>query len=432
MGVVGRGRGVRVDRDFPRRRSTRPNRTRSGRRGRHRQDDPVASVCRRRRTALRQRADLPRRRGRGVAVVRGTLRAIDSSAPELIGEVAGTSATSVASGAPARGGGSRDPGRARNRPRGSRRASLGGGARAVCARHRRSPVARPRLRRRSPGGLAPSTGRADRAADHREGARGRTSPDRSRTLLSDDTSSPSLSGSPELGRPAPSSTRAAGARARSFGTADRARSDRRKPALRARRGAGCRTTAPTCVPVSHSPCRAALANLLGRRLSRLSSETRGVLLVVALAGRPTIELIAAAHGDPAGALAALAEAGEAGVVERTSTRVRFTHPLFASVLHDQSSPDLRTAVHRALARGRWLTWRSGLGISRSPPTPPTPQSPPRWLQLPSTPRPAVLPRRERSCTSWLASSRLTIRRWRAVVAYERPHSIAWRGTGSGR
>ena len=174
-----------------------------------------------------------------------------------------------------------------------------------------------------------------------------------------------------------------------------------------------------------------LANLLGRRLRSPVLGARDVLLVVALAGRPTVELIAAAHGDPAGTLAALDEAGEAGVVERTSTRFRFTHPLFASVLQDQSSPDRRTAVHRTLARTVADPEERARHLTQSTDGPDA-SSPPRWLQLPSTPPPAVLPRRERSCTSWLASSRLATRRWHAVVAYKRPHSIAWRGTGSGR
>ena len=97
------------------------------------------------------------------------------------------------------------------------------------------------------------------------------------------------------------------------------------------------------------PVPTSLANLLGRRLARLSSDTRSVLLIVALAGRPTIELIAAAQGDPEAARSALDEAVGAGVVEREGSRVRFTHPLFASVLHDQAPSELRTEVHRALA-----------------------------------------------------------------------------------
>ena len=45
------------------------------------------------------------------------------------------------------------------------------------------------------------------------------------------------------------------------------------------------------------PVPSNLAQLLRMRLARLSTETREVLLTTALAGRPTIEVISAAHGD---------------------------------------------------------------------------------------------------------------------------------------
>ena len=74
-----------------------------------------------------------------------------------------------------------------------------------------------------------------------------------------------------------------------------------------------------------------------------------MLLLVALAARPTFELIAAAHGDGEATLMALGAAADAGLVERTGIRVRFVHPLFASVLHDAASSAMRVRVHRALA-----------------------------------------------------------------------------------
>ncbi len=97
------------------------------------------------------------------------------------------------------------------------------------------------------------------------------------------------------------------------------------------------------------PVPSSLSNLLGERLARLSSETSDVLLIVALAARPTVDLIAAAHGDRERTLVALDESADAGIVERAGGRVRFVHPLFASVLYDRASTRRRVAVHRALA-----------------------------------------------------------------------------------
>ena len=78
-----------------------------------------------------------------------------------------------------------------------------------------------------------------------------------------------------------------------------------------------------------------LAQLLRMRLARLSTETLKVLLIAALAGRPTIEVISAAHGDANAVLVAIDEAVQAGVVEFSGGRVRLSHPLLASVLYEQ-------------------------------------------------------------------------------------------------
>ena len=99
------------------------------------------------------------------------------------------------------------------------------------------------------------------------------------------------------------------------------------------------------------PVPGELGKLLGVRLDRLSVETREVLLSVALAARPTIELIAAAHRDAEAAIAALDEALAEGVVTLADGRVRFTHPLFASVLHERHRPSGAEAAQRA-GRGR--------------------------------------------------------------------------------
>ncbi len=102
---------------------------------------------------------------------------------------------------------------------------------------------------------------------------------------------------------------------------------------------------------SQGPLRVpgSLSTLLGARLDRLPAQARQVLLVVALAGRPTAELVASAHGDRSEALAGLELAAHAGVVVLEGPRVRFSHPLFGSVCHEEAPLWRRQAVHRALA-----------------------------------------------------------------------------------
>jgi DNA-binding CsgD family transcriptional regulator len=103
-----------------------------------------------------------------------------------------------------------------------------------------------------------------------------------------------------------------------------------------------RPTAVVRVPAS-------LQMLLGHRLSRLPTDTGDVLLVVAASARPTVELLAAAHGDKDRVVDALDAAVTEGVIEVDDTRVRFSHPLHASVCYQQAPAWKRRAVHRALA-----------------------------------------------------------------------------------
>ncbi len=97
------------------------------------------------------------------------------------------------------------------------------------------------------------------------------------------------------------------------------------------------------------PVPGSLSTLLGARVDGLPACVRKVLLVVALAGRPTAGLVASAHGDRGEALAALELAAGEGVVVLDGPRVRFGHPLFASVCHERAPIWRRQAVHRALA-----------------------------------------------------------------------------------
>jgi hypothetical protein len=97
------------------------------------------------------------------------------------------------------------------------------------------------------------------------------------------------------------------------------------------------------------PVPDSLGRLLGKRLERLPRVTREVLLVAALAGRPTADVVARAYGEREQALAALELAAREGVVVLEGSRVRFRHPLFGSVCHEAAPVWRRQAVHRSLA-----------------------------------------------------------------------------------
>jgi DNA-binding CsgD family transcriptional regulator len=105
-----------------------------------------------------------------------------------------------------------------------------------------------------------------------------------------------------------------------------------------------RPVAGRTLPVSES-----LHELLDGRLARLPTETGDVVLFAAALARPTIELVSAAHGDPASVLEALPSATQAGVLELDESRIRFSHPLLASICYEQAPPWKRRAIHGALA-----------------------------------------------------------------------------------
>src|SRR5262249_46468382 len=92
-----------------------------------------------------------------------------------------------------------------------------------------------------------------------------------------------------------------------------------------------------------------LHELLGGRLARLPVETGDVLLLVAALARPTLELVAQAHGARQGVIDALDTAVREGVVAFDASRLRFAHPLLASICYEQAPLWKRRAVHRALA-----------------------------------------------------------------------------------
>src|SRR5215207_1936984 len=92
-----------------------------------------------------------------------------------------------------------------------------------------------------------------------------------------------------------------------------------------------------------------LTELLAGRLGRLASWTRELLLAVATSPRSTVEVLEAAFGDRTRVHEGLERATRAGVLELEGSRVRFAHPLLASVCYQSAPLWRRRAVHRLLA-----------------------------------------------------------------------------------
>jgi DNA-binding CsgD family transcriptional regulator len=93
-----------------------------------------------------------------------------------------------------------------------------------------------------------------------------------------------------------------------------------------------------------------LARLLRSRILLLSDEARDLLLIVAAAGRPTMELVRRLASSPDVAEAALREAERHELIQTIADRVRFAHPLLGSTLYADAGLDRRRSVHLRLAR----------------------------------------------------------------------------------
>jgi len=97
------------------------------------------------------------------------------------------------------------------------------------------------------------------------------------------------------------------------------------------------------------PVPESLSALVRDRLADLSSGDREILLHVAAMARP--DRVSVRRGTPArpNADIALRRAADAGVIVFDGDRLRFTHPLLASVLYTEASPSVRRRIHRRLA-----------------------------------------------------------------------------------
>lgn len=97
------------------------------------------------------------------------------------------------------------------------------------------------------------------------------------------------------------------------------------------------------------PVPADLRVLVTERLRGLAPQTREALLLTAALAQPTVTAVAAAVGDAIQAARCLQEAVAAGVLEADGERVRFTHPLIASIPYADLSLAARRALHERLA-----------------------------------------------------------------------------------
>ena len=110
---------------------------------------------------------------------------------------------------------------------------------------------------------------------------------------------------------------------------------------RALRQRGDRTTDDVPIPAS-------LHELVRDRLALLDRPAREATEIAAALLRPTVELIDAVRGSCDSA-AAIEAAAAAGIVELDGDRVRFAHPLLASITYAQIPPGQRLALHARLA-----------------------------------------------------------------------------------
>lgn len=102
------------------------------------------------------------------------------------------------------------------------------------------------------------------------------------------------------------------------------------------------------LPGEPLPVPTDLRALVADRLRDLRADTRELLLTCAAVAQPTVALLLTA-GDEDVMCRALEEAQQARVLTIDGARVRFTHPLLASVPYADLTPDARRRLHLRLA-----------------------------------------------------------------------------------
>jgi DNA-binding CsgD family transcriptional regulator len=102
-------------------------------------------------------------------------------------------------------------------------------------------------------------------------------------------------------------------------------------------------------PGQFPPIPQSLRQLVVDRIAALPQRASETLLLVASLAQPTVQLIEAGSRFPHAVRGDLAEAEAAGVLEVNEGRVRFTHPLLASVVYADAAPEELRRLHRHLA-----------------------------------------------------------------------------------
>jgi len=97
------------------------------------------------------------------------------------------------------------------------------------------------------------------------------------------------------------------------------------------------------------PVPRVLQELVGDRLRALSAIAQEAVLAAASLSRPRVPIVVEALSTEADVLPALLEAEDAAVLVTERDRIRFTHPLLASVVYGSASDARRRQLHARLA-----------------------------------------------------------------------------------
>src|SRR5262249_4500414 len=102
-------------------------------------------------------------------------------------------------------------------------------------------------------------------------------------------------------------------------------------------------------PPGQIPVPRSLRDLLGGRIAALPADVLEALLGVAAASQPTVSLVKAVLGSRERAYELLSASVATEILEVERGRLRFRHPLLASVVYGDSGSEERRRVHAALA-----------------------------------------------------------------------------------
>jgi DNA-binding CsgD family transcriptional regulator/predicted negative regulator of RcsB-dependent stress response len=97
------------------------------------------------------------------------------------------------------------------------------------------------------------------------------------------------------------------------------------------------------------PVPESVSRLLADRVAALGRPSQRALLAASAMVRPKPSDVARVLGPSEDAVSALEEAEDAQIVTLDGERIRFAHPLFASVLYASAGPATRRQLHRQLA-----------------------------------------------------------------------------------